>query len=494
MPPRKEAPFYERSAMLLLILLLLALPVLAQNDFVEALQKDYSVPGAAVAIVKDGQVVLLKGYGLRRAGTDLAVDPDTVFALASLTKPFTSATLATLVQEGKLEWDRPARDYLPELQLAEAFPTAQVTLRDFLCHRSGLPAFTGDLFDSLGYPRDEVVRRIRHMPLSAGFRERSAYSNVGFFLAGMAGARVEGLRWEDQVTRRVLQPLGMTRTGFFNDPITPASNVAYPHLLAGGKLTSTTEYDPQTVLAPAGEMSSSIRDLATFALMQLGEGKLLSAATLEELHRPSMVAEVSFSEGPPIDAHSGFAFGLGWDNYHFNGCEVVEKAGARYGVRSIITLVPSRRLGVVVLCNLNATFFPEAVRAHVLEQYLGKSATDLKPVFRERQAQIDKMMSSLGTPLPKPVAALTRPLDAYCGVYTNPLYGQLTVARRGEGLTWSLGPAAYSAPLVASGYDTFWQTFPAGRLALPDEFTFTLDPQGKAQSVSTGFGVFVLDK
>jgi len=475
---------------LLVILLLLALPACAQTETIEALRKEYAVPGAAVAIVKDGQVAYLHGFGVRRHGTDLPVDPDTIFALASVTKTFTSATLGTLVQEGKLDWDHPVRDYLPELELAEPFPTAKVTLRDFLCHRSGLPAFTGDLFDSLGYARAEVIRRLRFMPLSAGFRDKAAYSNVGFFLAGETGARVEGLRWEDQVTRRVLQPLGLSRTGFYNQPITDAQNVAYPHLLAGGKLTWAPEYDPQSVLAPAGYMSSTARDLATFVLMQLGRKGLLKPEVLAEMHKPSMVEEPSFSEGPPIDEHSGFAFGLGWDNYHFNGCEIVEKAGARYGMRSIVTLVPSRGLGIVVLCNLNATFFPEAVRARLLEQHLGKAATDLGPAFAEKRALIDKMMSTLGVPVPGPKAPLSRPLDSYVGVYSNELYGQLTVARAGDGLAWKLGPAGFGAALLPSGYNTFWLTYPKGRLSLPEEVTFTLGGDGRAEGLETSFGRF----
>lgn len=474
-----------------MLALLLALPAAAQTEMVEDLRKKYAVPGAAVAIVKDGQVVFLSGFGTRRAGADLPVDPDTVFALASLTKTFTSATLATLVQDGKLDWDRPATQYLPELALAEPYPTAKVTLRDFLCHRSGLPAFTGDLFDSLGYSRDEVVRRIPCLPLSAGFRDKAAYSNVGFFLAGVAGARVEGLQWEDQVTRRVLSPLGMTRTGFFNDLITDAQNVAYPHLLARGQLSSASRYDPQTVLAPAGEMSSTARDLATFMLMQLGRKGLLKVDTLAEMHRPSMVAEPSFSEGPPIDDHSGFAYGLGWDNYHYNGCEIVEKAGARYGVRSIMTLVPSRGLGIVVLCNLNTTLFPEAVRARFLEQHLGRAATDLTAAFAAKTELIDKMMSQLGVPVPAPTAPLSRPLDSYCGVYSNDLYGKLSVTRRGDGLAWSLGPAGFGAALLPSGYDTFWLTYPQGRLSLPEEVTFMLDSTGTGEELATSFGRFV---
>lgn len=476
--------------MVLLLILLLILPACAQNGWIEDLRREYSVPGAAVALVREGQVTFLQGFGTRRAGRDLPVDPDTIFALASVTKTFTAATLATLVQEGRVEWDRPARDYLPELELAEPFPTARVTLRDFLCHRSGLPAFQGDLFDSLGYARAEVVRRIRHMPLSAGFRDQAAYNNVGYFLAGEAGARVEGLRWEDQVTRRVLQPLGMTRTGFFNDPITEAANVAYPHLLVDGQLTAADRYDPQGVLGPAGEMSSSARDLATYALMQLGRKGLLKPETLAEMHRPAMVEEPTFSEGPPIDEHSGFAYSLGWANYHYNGCEILEKTGARYGVRSIITLVPSRQLGIVVLCNLNTTFFPEAVRARWLEEHLGKAATDLGPAFAAKRALVDKMMSPLGKPVPGPKAPLSRPLESYVGTYTNALYGQLSVSRWGDGLAWSLGSAGYGAALLPSGYNSFWMTFPAGRLSLPDEVTFQVGPDGKATAVETSFGRF----
>ncbi len=485
----------------LFLALLLLLPLSAQEPlepFIEKAMRQYDIPGCSVALIQNGQVTMLRGFGLRRLGTSEPVGPDTIFPLASVTKTYTGVLAGTVVQDGKLGWDQPVVEVMPQVRLSQDYPTLHVTVTDFLSHRSGLPAFTGDLFDRLGYSHEEVIRRIQFLPLSAGFREHDAYSNVGFFLAGMTCARAAGVSWEDLVQQKILTPLKLSRTGFFTGPIPPGADIASPHM---GK-KPLPEFDPQTVLGPAGLMTSTARDMSRLVLMLLNQGELdgvriLTTETVEHLFTPAMVAEPGFADMAPIFADSGFSYGMGVGIYHYNGYQIIEKGGARAGVRSLLTLVPEKKLGLVILCNQSATAFPEAVRARVLENELGPARQDLQSLIWQQQLKVDKMLASVPVEAPGP-PAVTRPsplpLESYLGQYENPLYGTLKVTRKGSHLAWAIGPAGYGGPLYLEGLTTFLMVEPAGQISIPGEATFVVNEKGEVLSVQTDYGVFVKKK
>ncbi len=188
-------------------------PVDELDAFIKQGLKEYGVPGCSVAVIKDDKVALMRGYGVRRSGRDEAVDENTLFMIASNTKPFTAAVLATLVDEGKLGWDEHVIDRLPEFVLPDPYPTREATIRDLLAHRTGLPAFAGDNLERLGFDRPEILRRIRYLKSTHSFREKAGYSNPGYLAAGMLAARVGNASWEDLVKTRLFQPLGMTHSG-----------------------------------------------------------------------------------------------------------------------------------------------------------------------------------------------------------------------------------------------------------------------------------------
>ncbi|MEW6278181.1 MAG: serine hydrolase [Candidatus Eremiobacterota bacterium] len=482
-----------RRFLWILGLLWLGIPAHAEDldAVVDRLRERYGVPGVAVVVVQDDRVVYAGGSGVRRVGTSDPMGPDTVMPVASVTKSFTAALAAIEVDEGKLGWDLPLANVLTDLRLNEDYPTLHVTLRDFLAHRSGLPAFTGDLFDNLGYSREEVIRRVRHLPLSAGFRQQGAYSNVGFFLAGMACARVEGDTWENLIQRKLLTPLKLTRSGFPQGPI-PAGDYAYPHMpVAGSAPRALTIYDSQSVLAPAGMLSSSANDLARFARMLLNGGtlegvRLLKPETVAEMFVPVTSIQPEFTDMAPIFADSGMAFAMGWGVYHYNGYQIVEKGGARAGVRSCVTLVPERKLAIVVLANLSVTALPEAVRAHVLETCLGPSRRDLQGAIWASQQQVNAMLGGVSldpVPAPPVKAPSPVPLANYAGRYENDLYGDMTVRAEGQGLTWVMGPARFTGRLWPVAWTTFLMVNPPGQISLPGEVTFVLDEDGRARSL-----------
>jgi CubicO group peptidase (beta-lactamase class C family) len=462
----------------------------ALDQFIRGALQTYGVPGAAVAVVSEGQTIFLRGYGVRRLGESAPVDESTVFQLASNTKPFTAAALGTLVDEKRLDWDTPIISYLPGFALADPYPTTWATPRDMLAMRSGLPAFTGDLLGDAGYSRDHVLHQVRLLTPGASFREQAYYSNISYFIAGQVGARAAGLSletgWEELVRSRLLEPLGMHRSGVSSTDVPADGNWASNHVEVNG-MVEPYPWVQGDVLGAAQSVVSTAADMARWMTMLLDAGqfegrRLLNADTITEMFTPSMVAEVSFSEMPPIYADSGFAYGLGWGTYYFNDFQVMEKGGALDGVRTVVELVPAKRLGIVVLANLNLLPFPEAVRGFVLERFLGPAPTDIQAEIRARTAQLEQLLAASpppANPLPPSI-----PLADYAGDYASALYGRVAVRADGDGLRLTFGPAGYAGALAHYSRDTFLLTF-----ARPDEgsqqATFTIGPTGQPTAFDT---------
>lgn len=457
------------------------------DDFVEQSMRRYQVPGCAVAVVHKGKVVRLRGYGQRRLDQPSPVDADTVFQIASSTKVLNASLVMDLVEEKKLDLDRPVIDYLPELQTSDSYVTAHLTTRDLLAHRSGMPAFQGDLLQTMQLSRAEILRRLRYFPLSNGFRQKAGYSNLGIFVSGMAAARVAGSDWETLMQQRLFRPLGMSRSAFHHGPLPPDQNFAYPHLSGG---TLLKEYEDHSGLAPAGAVTTSARDLSCWVLMLLSKGsyqgkQVLEPASVEEMFQPVMVEEPGIAETAPIDENSGFAYGLTWGLFSYQGHRVAEKGGARAGMRSVIVVVPQAELGVVVLANLNGTLLPEAIRARVLSDYLGIGGRDLQAEIWKTQGRVQELFAR-ATHRPQPMAGLrpARPLADYQGEYRQDLYGPLQVVLRGGGLHWQVGPD-FGGPLLPAGQNSFWLSYPEGVNMIPEMVHFTVDEKGRAIELLT---------
>lgn len=461
----------------------------AFDAFVESVREKYRVPGLAVALVHHDKAVVVSGYGKRRFDAPDPVDADTLFALASVTKSFTSALVATYVDEQKLDWDRPLIEDFPELVFKDRYTTRMATPRDLLAHRTGLPAFVGDLFDRTGYDRAEVIRRLRLVEPACSFREHGNYSNLGYFAAGMLAAKVGGSDWETLMQKRLFEPLGMKRATFAYRVDPDDKNVAGSHFLNGDSY-DVMAWVPQATLAPAGGMAVSIGDMVPFLRVHLADGKLgdqkmFSPEAIREMHRPAMVDTPGFTSAPPISDTAGLAFALGWDSYHVHGYEVIEKGGALGGTRTVVSMIPELGVGVAVFANLNLTLAPEAIRGHVLELFTGGGNSDLQEKIWQTQQKLDAMFAvePAGTKTPK--GPPTRPLEAYAGDYTSPLYGRFAVSVKDSGLRWTVGAAGYGGPLAHVGFDTFQMEFPPGTVSLPEPVTFILGEDGSATAAES---------
>src|SRR6516165_10448763 len=301
-------------------------PVAELDAFITKALKEYQVPGAAVAVVRDGKVSLAKGYGVRAVTKAGAVDENTIFQLASVTKTLTATAAATVVDEGKLDWDTPIFNYLPEFVAYDPYMTRWLTERDLLAHRTGWPHHTGYQLDSFGYDREEILRRLRFFKPSYSLREVAQYSNPGFFVAGEVAARCAKQSWNDLVEQRLFKPVEMSRSGTvikaLKDP-----NATAAHAFVDGKI-AVVEPSRDDVIGAAGSGTSTAADLSKLMLMFLNKGtyngkQILKPETVAEMFKRSMVSAIDFTDLPPISDATGFYYGLGVSSYDYAGHQII---------------------------------------------------------------------------------------------------------------------------------------------------------------------------
>ena len=466
-------------------------PVAELDAFITRALKEYKVPGAAVAVVRDGKVVLVKGYGVRDVTKAGAVDENTIFQLASVTKTLTATAAATVVDQGKLDWDKPIFNYLPEFVGYDPYMTRWLTERDLLAQRTGWPAFTGDQLDSFGYDRAEILRRLRFFKPRYSLREVAQYSNPGFFVAGEVAARCAKQSWNDLVEQGLFKPLEMSRSGTvikaLQDP-----NATAAHALVDGKI-AVVEPTDLDVTGAASSGTSTAEDMSKLMLMFLNKGtyngkRILKPETIEEIFKRSMVSAIDFTDLPPISDKTGFYYGLGVGSYDYEGHQIIEKGGALAGVRTIVVLVPDKNAGILVLANLNLTAFPEAVRAYFLNQLLGVDPeADQKQILALNE-QLKKMMAP--PPAPKNPGKFNGTLQSLVGVYENDYYGRCEILQDGTGVKIQFGPAKYLATLKHWNNGAFQMQFP-GATQMPSVTTFMIGDDGNADSFeSESLGVF----
>jgi CubicO group peptidase (beta-lactamase class C family) len=466
-------------------------PIANLDAFITRALKEYQVPGAAVAVVQNGKALLLKGYGIRDVTKSGAMDENTIFQLASVTKTLTGAATATVVDEGKLDWDTPIFNYLPEFVGYDPYMTRYLTERDLLAQRTGWPAYTGDALDSFGYDRAEILRRLRFFKPRYSLREVAQYSNPGFFVAGEVAAAASQQSWNDLVEKRLFKPLEMSRSGTRTKDLQNA-NATAAHALVEGKVVVVEPTKLDTTGATSSGTSTA-SDMSKLMLMFLNKGtynskQILKPETVEEIFKRSMVSKIDFSDLPPISDKTGFYYGLGVGSYDYAGHQIIEKGGALAGVRTILVLVPDKRAAIVVLANLNLTAFPEAVRAYFLNQLLGiDPEADQKAIFEFNQ-QLKNLLAP--PPTPKNPGKFNGPLQSLVGIYENDYYGRCEILQNGEALKVECGPAKYPATLKHWNNGAFLMQFP-GATQVPSITTFMIGEDGSADGfVNEALGIF----
>ncbi len=457
---------------------------------IEQARVHWNVPGLAVAIVKDGQVFLASGFGVRELGKPESVDGDTVFAIASNTKAFTAAAIAILEEEGKIRWDDPVQQHLPWLQLYDPYVSAEIRIDDLLCHRSGLGTYSGDLlWWGTPYTPEEVLRRIKHLPANGRFRVTYGYSNLMFLAAGEVIRQAGGKSWPEFIQERILSPVGMTRTVTSVKSLDALSNVACPHKPTLENVSPIPWYNWDT-MAAAGGIISSANDMAKWLRVLLDHGqidnehRLFSTASSRKmwtLHTVLPFSEAAQKRSPTTHFK---AYGLGWSLSDYKGRMTVSHGGGYDGMYSHVLLVPEDKLGIVVLTNSMTGISPALVNT-IMDEFLGGEKIDWLTQGRERdlkdRAAFYQRIKDTTTPKVEGTQP-SRDQQAYVGTYRSSLYGEATVGVEDDKLVLRLKPnSQLVADLTHLHYDTWvihWR----------QEFAWFAE--GTIQFVPDGHGVF----
>jgi CubicO group peptidase (beta-lactamase class C family) len=482
----------------LLAIALASVPALAQQPapppgldaYVSRVMATFEVPGLALAIVKDGQVVAARGYGVRRMGQPEKVDARTGFGIASNSKVFTATALAMLVEEGKVEWDAPVIRYLPWFAMYDPFVTRELTVRDLLVHRSGLGLGAGDLlwWPPSTYDRKEIARRLRFIRPATSFRSAYAYDNVLYLVAGEVIEAVSGMTWEEFVRSRILQPLGMRHSDVRHSAAGEGGNVATPHAPVNGTVRPVAPFLSDNT-NPAGGIVSGAEDMAQWVRVQLDSGRvsgtarLWSAASTRQLWRD--VTPLPIGAALPGLPHlrpefSGYALGLGVRDYR--GHKLLQHTGGLPGYVSKVAMLPDLRLGVVVLTNQESGEAFESIVYHVLDHYLGAPPADYLASYRDRRDAARQQLARLeaeASAARDSASAPSLPLERYAGTYRDDWYGDVTIALEGGRLAirFSRSPSLVG-DLEHWQHDSFVVRWRDRELRADAYLSFALNPDG----------------
>ncbi|WP_040796199.1 serine hydrolase [Nocardia higoensis] len=433
-----------------------------------ALMADSKIPGMAVAVVHDGKVVYSKGFGVRDVTTGEPVGERTVFQLASVSKPLGATVVARQVGAGQVAWDTPIWELSPGFALGDAYVSEHVTVGDLYAHRSGLPDHAGDLLEDLGYDRTQVLERLRQLPLTP-FRDSYAYTNFGLTAAAVAVADKAGTDWATLSEREIYRPLGMTETSSRYQDFVNRADRAVGHILVDGEYRPADPPRDPDAQSPAGGASSSVRDMARWLAMLLGDGtfegsEIVPSAALLPAISPQTVS------APPADPDSRTGFyGFGFNvSSSSAGRVVLGHSGAfNLGAGTAFTAIPSADVGIVTLTNAAGIGIPETLNAEFADLVqFGEIREDWRELYRQAFEQIDAPSGALvGKDAPADPAP-ARPPGEYAGSYANSFYGTATVEVRAGELVVILGPNKTTLPLRHWDGDTFVFT-PTGEGADP---------------------------
>jgi CubicO group peptidase (beta-lactamase class C family) len=447
--------------------------------------KDSGVPGIAIAVVHKDNVLMHQGFGVRAIGKPEKIDADTVFQIASVSKPVSATIMAALVGEGRVGWDDRVIDHDDRFRVSVPYVTEECRLRDLLCHRSGLPDHCGDLLEDIGYDAPTILARLRYVPLD-GFRNHYNYTNVGYSEACYAAAKACGEEWSDVAASKLFKPLGMTSTSTRFADFENAKNRALLHAKIDGKWAAKYVRQPDAQ-APAGGVSSTINDLSRWLRLLVANGKfdgkqVISAEALAETHKPQIITAFNQADCRVV------SYGLGWIVVVERGGRVVWKHSGEFalGVRSEVAVIPESDLGIVVLCNAAPNGIPEGLTESFFDYALdGKLSRDWVEFANRMSAETEKHDREKERDYSKPLAKPSPPLKltAYIGKYANDFFGTVEVAEKQGSLILRMGKKPLEFTLKHWDRDDFIYQ-PIGEMAGGlSGVCFSISPAGKADRV-----------
>ncbi|MBL7846191.1 MAG: serine hydrolase [Cyclobacteriaceae bacterium] len=464
------------------------------DAYTQAALKQWEVPGAGVAIIKDGKVIYLKAFGVRDLNTGAPATTETLFSIGSTTKAMTAVCLGMLVDEGKVNWDDPVVKYLPEFQLYDPYVTRELKVRDLLLHNSGV-GNTDFLWGSMNIPSDEILRRMRMVKPSYSFRGGFIYQNVFYIAAGKVIEKVSGQSWYDFIMARIFKPLGMTRTATKLKNI-QGDNYTKPHFKVNGKIQVIGHTNDDEVNA-AGSVWSSIEDMSKWTLCMLDStkypstssgqagGRLLKPATWAEMFKPhTFVTPSQFYPTQKLTNPNWMTYGLGWFQHDYKGHKINFHTGSLSGLIALHAQLPDQSLGYYFLGNYDHAEVRHALMYKAFDLFaLGGTrdwSTEILSLYKDLNNNQEKEIARLEGMRVKDTKP-SLPLSDYAGKYTDPLYGTVEVSATATGLKVVMNNIE-TATLEHWNYDTFygpWEKAWYGKAIAQ----FTLTPFGKVEKL-----------
>jgi len=412
------------------------------DDFILEEMEDWKVPGAAIVIVKNGEVILSKGYGTRNLKENKKVTEETIFAIGSSSKAFTAMVAGILVDEDRLKWDVPVTNYMPWFKMHDIFATERVTVRDMLCHRTGL-ARNHAAWYLVQCDRKELVRRIRYLLPNRDFRTGIGYQNQLYAAIGYLVEEITGKTWEEFVQEKIFDPLGMVSSQFSVEQSKVVPDLAAPYAEMERGVVEVPFHNLDTI-GPAGSINSNIKDMARWLLLNLNQGKyggiqVISKASFEEMVTPQIIEgpeRIGFPcKFPELQFHT---YGLGWFIESFRGHKMVHHGGGIDGFSALVSFMPDEKVGMVILTNLkNRQPFVHSLQYEAYDRLLGYKGRDWSGEVKEHITIVEQNLIEEKEALLQSAKQGTSPslaLQEYSGIYEHVGYGVITVSVEGENL------------------------------------------------------------
>ncbi len=412
------------------------------DSLVKTVLTAFDVPGIAVSVIKDGKVVLEKGYGVRSLNSKLPVNEHTLFGIASNSKAFTTAALGILVDEGKVSWDDKVRDHIPEFKMYSPYVTEEFTIRDMLTHRSGLGLGAGDLMfwpDSSSFTTEDVIHNLRYLKQVSGFRTKYDYDNLMYILAGEVVKRVSGQPWEDFIEERIIRPLGMTESAASLSRVKDKSNIIDPHAPVDGKV-QVIRRDWNNIANAAGGINSSVHDMTRWVMMQLNDGRygpdlskrIFSSDVHDEMWTPQTI--ITNRPSPYYNSHF-YSYGLGWFLSDVAGYKQATHTGGLAGIVTEVTLIPEINLGIIVFTNQQSGAAFRSITNYIKDAYIWKEKRDWIKVYKKSSDANIATAEKITGEIWKDIEAQQEKegktnLEIFTGTYSDDWFGDVDITMK----------------------------------------------------------------
>lgn len=454
------------------------------DEFAAKLEAEWKVPGLAVSVVKSGKVIYAQGFGLRDVKQGLKVTPHTLFAIGSCSKAFTAADVGILVDEGKIDLDKPVRTYLPNFKLFDVMATERMTPRDLLCHRSGLPRHDVVWYGS-PFSRNELFEKLQYLEPSKDFRTVWQYQNLMFMTAGVLVGQVSGMSWEDFTRKRIIEPLGMKESDFSVVDSQKTADFALPYTEKKDKV-ELTPFRNIDAIGPAGSINSNVLDMANWVMLNLAKGKfggkqIVSETSMAQIHSPQMVVQQPLQYKEILYP----SYAMGWMVAPYRGHLMLVHGGGIDGFTATVCLMPQDDFGIVILSNLGGTPLTSILNYHLCDRLLGLDQTDWNTRIRDQQKKAKDLAEKARKEAGKDRKAGTKPshpLEDYVGDYENAGYGIITIGKEADSLRAKF--YTLEAPLNHYHYDVFEVAGQDGDEGANRKIAFSADLKGNINSLS----------